>query len=77
MLCAFTSNITHPHPHTTSHSRKAEAGALKYTNATPFPEDSKKQPGTPASFFFFDSKLVTADRKKGTSKLENPSSGSQ
>ena len=40
----------HPHPHATSHSRNTEAGAVKYTSTTPFPEDSKKQPGTPASF---------------------------
>jgi hypothetical protein len=49
MLCAFTPEH-HPHPHTTSHSRKTEAGAVKYTNATPIPEYSKKQAGTPTSF---------------------------
>jgi hypothetical protein len=42
-----------PHPHTTSRSRNTEAAPVKYTNATPFPEYSKKQPGTPASLKAF------------------------
>ena len=31
----------HPHPHTTSHSRNTEAGAVKYTN--PFPNTARSR----------------------------------